>query len=94
MIKEKNSKFTIEFDKAPAFVYINVSGNGCGQVYIDGEQFKGLQRVKIEAETNTEKIKPLNYSIQHILGEVQPDGKIIPKIAVTGNMDEPVKEVV
>jgi hypothetical protein len=94
VIKEKNGKLTVKFDKAPAFLYINENGNGCGQVYIDGERFKGLQRVKVESETNDPAvIKPLKYSIQHILGEIQPDGKITPTIAITGNMNDAVKEI-
>ena len=93
VIKEKNGKLVVKFDKAPAFLYFNENGNGCGQVYIDGERFKGIQRVKIESETNSDKIKPLKYAIQHLLGEIQPNGKIIPTIAVTGNMNEAVKEI-
>jgi hypothetical protein len=93
VIKEKNGKFTVKFDKAPALLYFNENGTGSGQIYIDGERFKGIQRIKIESETNTGKIKPLKYAIQHILGNVQPDGKIIPSIAVTGNMNETVKEI-
>lgn len=94
VFKDKHGKFTVRFDKPPAFLYFNDDGNGCGQVYIDGERFKGLQRVKIESETRTDKPKVcFKYSIQHILGEIQPDGKIKPTIAVTGNMNEAVKEI-
>ncbi len=94
VIKGKNGKLKVIFDEAPAFLYINENGNGCGQVYIDGERLKGLQRVKIESETNTfNNKKPLKYSIQHIIGVVQPDGKLKPTIAVTGNMNESVMEV-
>jgi hypothetical protein len=94
VFKDRNGKFTVRFDKPPAFLYINENGNGSGQLYTDGERFKGLQRVKIESETNTDMgIKPLKYSIQHLVGEIQPDLRIKPGIAVTGNMDEIVREV-
>lgn len=93
-VKKKNGKFIIEFDKAPKFLYFNENGDGCGQVYTDGERFMGIQRVKIEAETRTAKPKVcFRFSIQHILGEMQPDGRLIPTIAITGNMNETVREV-
>lgn len=93
VFKDKKGKFTVRFDKPPAFLYVNENGNGSGQLYTDGERFKGLQRVKIEAETNTDIKKPLKYSIQHLVGEIQPDLSIRPGVAVTGNMNETVKEI-
>lgn len=89
----KNGKLTITFDKVPDFIYINDSGNGCGRVYVEGKKFKGIQRAKFESETNTDKLKPLKYSFQHISLEVQKDGSAKPIIEVTGNMNECVKEI-
>jgi len=58
---------TINFDKVPRFVYFNEEGNGTGQVYFDGVRRKGLQKVKIEAQTKDgEGCHPLKYKIQYV----------------------------
>ncbi len=58
---------TINFDKVPKFLYFNEEGKGCGQVLLDGVRRKGLQDIKIEAQTRDEKgWPPLKYRIQYI----------------------------
>ena len=93
--QERNGKVTIRLDKMPEFLYVNENSTGCGQVYLEGERIKGVQRVKIESETNRLEItNELKYSVQHITLGIQGDGEMIPKISITGNMNETVKEII
>lgn len=56
----------VKFDKAPNLLYFNEEGKGCGKVFLNGVQRKGLQKVKIEAETAGPKgWPPLKYRIQY-----------------------------
>jgi hypothetical protein len=50
-VKFENGKTII--DGVPALLYINEKGHGVGQIYKNGEKLTGLQKVSINAETDT-----------------------------------------
>lgn len=70
---------TINFDKVPNFLYYNEDDIGSGNVFIKGNQIKRLQNVKINAETNSGKIHPLEYRIQY-LEEGTRTSKVIERV--------------
>jgi len=56
---------TINFDKAPKFLYFNEESKGSGKVFLDGVQRKGLQDIKIQAHTAGDGWPPLKYRIKY-----------------------------
>ena len=74
---------TINFDKVPKFLYFNEESKGCGKVFLDGVQRKGLQDIKIQAHTADDKgCHPLKYKIQYLEKECPGKPQYI------GNMQE------
>ena len=59
---------TIAFDKVPRFLYFNENGEGCGSVFLDGQRIKGIQKVKVNSRTRTEKVEfdTFQYSVERI----------------------------
>ena len=49
---------SIQFDKVPKLLYFNEERAGCGKLFLNGVQRKGLVDVKIHAHTADEKAKP------------------------------------
>ena len=45
----------VKFDKIPSFLYFNEEGKGCGKVFLNGVHRKGLQELKLEAKTASDK---------------------------------------
>lgn len=62
----RNGNLLIEFDGIPKMLYANKKGFGCGEVFIDGEQRKGIIDVKIKAHTaDADSNPPLEYIVKY-----------------------------
>jgi len=61
-------QFELKLENTPTLIYIHEKETGIGKLYLNGKLVKGLQRISIEAETDTELVSFPKLRIETISG--------------------------
>lgn len=57
-------KFILEFDDAPALVFVQRNARGSIEIYQDGKKLNGVRSIEIDAEVG----EPTSHRVEYITG--------------------------